>query len=373
MNQFNFDINATTYCNLRCSYCTEKERSKQLYYDDIDGLIHFFDSFLQSNFFIKEFDRLKISFWGGEPSLNPPLVKALINKYFDNEKVSFFIYSNGYDINEILVDKLIELNKRNRFEIQISYDGNPIHDKNRLDLNKSPTSFAVLATIKNLSQLQLNFNLKSTFTLDDLKQLPSAYLDVTNIIKEYLWYSNNSRYAPTLDYLKQSVVNDIEKYKDDILNALEEICYYELLNYRDLGRYFINWFCENNLNRTCTAGRQMAAIDINGDIYVCHGALYNKNDSDLKYSNIYKDSAIQDIAEMKSKLAILENPEIALTESCKECKASVCLRCNTAKYFISNKKDFIERWCDNNNQPQLCYFYQIVSKVKNKISALTRN
>ena len=51
-------------------------------------------------------------------------------------------------------------------------------------------------------------------------------------------------------------------------------------------------------------------------------------------------------------------------EPCKSCPVEYCLRCNHGHFEHSQKLDFMDKWFDFGNQPNLCDYYYINNIVK---------
>lgn len=90
-----------------------------------------------------------ICFYGGEPFLNFPLIKEVVEyvKQIDNETI-FYITTNGTLLNSEIIDFLTE----NNILITFSLDGfKENHDRNRVYENGRPTFDTI---INNINKLQ---------------------------------------------------------------------------------------------------------------------------------------------------------------------------------------------------------------------------
>ena len=103
----------------------------------------------------------------------------------------------------------------------------------------------------------------------------------------------------------------------------------------------------------------MAVIDVNGDVYNCHGAIYSKCSNDFKYANIFDKNFINNIQKANS---LYKNNHVEPDE-CTECIAGACLRCNVKKYEDSEKETHLDRWYDYPAQKDLCRYYKLVGKI----------
>lgn len=155
-------ISLTNDCNLRCKYCFVGEKNfckKIIKKEDIDSAIKAVGKLAK----VKNKKEVFITFFGGEPTLYPELIKYSMEKA-KNElkeyKVSFGITSNGVfneNIKNILVD--------NNFTVTISMDGLPkFQDKQRVTPNNKGTSQIIEQTIKDLTTKGVSVIVRMTIT-----------------------------------------------------------------------------------------------------------------------------------------------------------------------------------------------------------------
>ena len=140
VNVFGLEVTTTEACNYQCKYCferdhvpTEKILTASIIQDKVGELF-------QAEWFSNQYSGIKLILWGGEPTINHSLCENLFNTFMHDKRVCFFVYTNGSYIKKFL--PILKDLKRKEFiggtpkvNIQVSYDGNPIHDKNRLDKN----------------------------------------------------------------------------------------------------------------------------------------------------------------------------------------------------------------------------------------------
>jgi sulfatase maturation enzyme AslB (radical SAM superfamily) len=122
----------------------------------------------------EKFDRLKISFWGGEPMLNYDFVRDIIKETSKFDFVDWHIFSNGtldhkfktLILNEEFSPKL----KNGRLSVQISFDGEPHHSLKR---GYNPSEFT--KTVEILVNNGITFNFKGTLAADSLHLMPQCW------------------------------------------------------------------------------------------------------------------------------------------------------------------------------------------------------
>lgn len=364
---FTLEITTSGLCDLSCTYCFEGEKTdtKRLN-SDFDLIIKRIDSVLADDtWFNKHYTSLNLSFWGGEPTLNPKLIIDVMNQYKDDSRVDFHIYTNAFNMNNL--NKIIENVDGSKLRIQVSYDGKLINDKYRLTKNKQITSNQVLNNLFTLAQKGVNVSMKSTLPIDNMETMYTTWLEFRDI-QNMLWKVNKNieiNYAPTIDYVTK-FTNDqkseaIGLFRNEFLKiAKEEIKFYE-----EHGRYLCSWFGGEDKRSHCSAGYNMAAIDTDGSLYACHGALYSTKKTELKSTSIHDDDFI---GKLERYTAQFDKPIKEIAKTCKECVATTCMICPVVSHEKSQKEGFIEQWQDNWVN-ELCGFFKTFGEIDRAVQA----
>jgi len=360
-SSFSFEVNLTEGCNWACEYCFEgkdKITGKQhLLNKNPDQLLKAIHAILNDDWFNRQFGNLHIDFWGGEPTLNLKLMSIIIREFMDDERVAFFLYTNGSRVEELihviscLKDKTCYAGEK--LDIQVSYDGNPIHDLRRVDKKGNGTSHIARHGMSVFALNGFKFKLKSTLMPKDFKHMSEAWDDILALRNAY---GNNINYAPTIEYY----TNDFkEEYLQDLEKGLMDIAFKEYNFFIKERTFMLMWFTNNMGKAVCGSGKKMAAVDIDGNVYLCHGAIYNGVNSELKFGDIF------DIDELLQ--GIKHNNEYLMSsvydEECERCEATTCIRCNYAKYLFSKENDFIDKFYDMKCQNNLCQYYKLIGKI----------
>ncbi|KAF0145301.1 MAG: uncharacterized protein FD156_1132 [Nitrospirae bacterium] len=158
----NFDLTLliTNDCNLRCKYCFAHGGEKRNYMTPEMGL-----SIVDKVFNTTDRKNIKVSFFGGEPTLNFNVIKEVVSSVrrlapIAHKDYSFYITTNGVMSQEKL-DYLVN----NDFTFVISSDGIPkIHDFFRPGINGKPSSKNVEKTIRFLIEKNVPFKVRSTIS-----------------------------------------------------------------------------------------------------------------------------------------------------------------------------------------------------------------
>lgn len=349
------ELTTTQSCNFRCNYCFENDKTtpeENLVYKQLPFVKRQINFLFNDEWFNNKFEAFQIAFWGGEPALNIDMFHDVIDEFEKNEKVSFYIYTNGTMIEQML-PSLLKCKGRKvggepKFMTQISYDGNPVNDLTRLPKNKEKSSEIVRKALTILKENELDFSLKATLEHKNFKYLPEIWDDFYKLYKEF---GQRVKYALTIDYHNI----EIDKYYQDLEKSLIEVAKREKEFFKETRTTLSTIF--DMKKSICSAGKQSLTIDIDGKIYLCHGCLYSSSKEELYYSSIFRPDFIDDI---KQKFKEVNTFSI---EDCENCVSVLCLRCNVKKYELSKKKMFLDRWNDYTNQEELCKYYKLCGRI----------
>lgn len=369
MKQFyNFDVNMTENCTLRCTYCIEnfnKPKFKNIPTDVAEKISQKIDYLINDPQFLMKYGGVKISFWGGEPTTNLEGLKYFTNKYWNNDKVIFFMYSNGYKYDKIF-DFLEQfkykiINGEPKFFVQISYDGLASHDVDRLNIKGKGTALKVKETIFELARRSIPFSIHPTIAVKNFDKISDNYFEFKRM-SEIL--NINLQYNPTIDYMSKY------NFSEDDLKAIENTL---IDQFKKIKNDEIEYFLKNHYFRfgwmnpskaICHAGDGYSGIELDGKVYACHGVF---NEPTIKDKLVLNDINFENMI-FKEKLLKQSNYYNNLLEKkpkeCENCFTHYCLKCNSTKCSISTKETFEEKWTDYTNQPSLCHIFKFLGKYR---------
>ena len=239
LRSIGIDLEVTKDCNFACKYCIERTyfANKDMSLDVASKAlekINFLNDLVDSNKIYNpiyrvpndiKFNEINISYWGGEPTMNPEVINFLTTSLMDNKRVTFVIFTNSKRLSEYydLINKTnSHFDNSNRFRVQISYDGLPIHNANRIDTKGNMTGHLVRKNIQEMMDTDINFHLKSTIAFDDFDKIYDSYMDICELSDECLSKRINIpplAYTPTIDYSPISY----KKLTGDILEEKKAI------------------------------------------------------------------------------------------------------------------------------------------------------
>lgn len=180
-NKLHLTIIPTNSCNLRCIYCFQDKHGKIITFEKLDLIL----LFIEKN--IKKYSGIIISWFGGEPLLEPKLIVYFMKKLSEICKANNKAFYSNMTTNGVNLKKNIfrELLKYHVLQYQITIDGpKNIHDYQRPFFDNSISSFDKI--IENLDIINSSFK-NYTFNI-------SIRINVSKInlpyIKDFIFFLN---------------------------------------------------------------------------------------------------------------------------------------------------------------------------------------
>ena len=307
---YTLTLNVTQECNLRCRYCYVKKRDHSFMSETIaEKALDFLFSF-------EDMEGFGISFYGGEPLLNFPVVKFII-EYTSREaekrglpEVKYHITTNG----TLLTDEIISFLADYHINVMVSIDGPAsIHDAVRVTPAGEKTHALVLNRLQKLMSTSGNHKVSVSGVVTNQGQLRPAYdylsrLSLTDIKLSYVQHLDKSEYALTDSQKKQ--------YKEDMryiaLKSLELLLKGSRPPYYEFENKILQLWKHTKRLYFCPAGVRRFGISPDGGIYPCGPAAAMD-----EWKLGYLDSGINKKAVDKWRvISSFEN-----TSSCKTCWA----------------------------------------------------
>lgn len=160
-------VQPTAYCQLGCHYCGQEHRSKMMSEDDQQRFIERARRKLET----KKFKSLSIAWFGAEPLIGLPVMKALTSQLKAlvtsfNCSYNAKIVTNGLALTNNVATELVQ--ELGISAIEITLDGvAEYHDARRMQKNGLPTFDKIFANVVNLANRQdLDFDLSIRCNVD---------------------------------------------------------------------------------------------------------------------------------------------------------------------------------------------------------------
>ena len=307
-------------CNLRCDYCFASK-------GDFGGerkLMPFEVGKSAIDFIIKHSEKRKnieIDFFGGEPLMNFPVVKKIVEyarniEKQNNKNFRFTITTNGMMLNE----KIIDFINKEMSNVVLSLDGRKeINDKLRKRVDNSGCYDKIVPLYKELvgKRGQENYYIRGTFTKynldfvnDVLDFIENGFLQTSIepvVCDENLPYAINEEDLEKifLEYEKLANIIIEKKKKGESFN------FFHFMLDLEQGPCLIKRI------KGCGCGNEYIAVTPEGDIYPCHQFVGMK---EQKMGNVLSDELDEDKKNYYSNITVLSKKE--------------CINC-WAKYYCS--------------------------------------
>jgi len=300
-------------CNLRCGYCFAGTgdfgghralMSKEIAEQAIDFAIAG----------SKNRHNLEIDLFGGEPLMNVPVVKHVINyarkREIDADKnIKLTLTTNGTLLNDDIVDFL----NRNRVMLVLSLDGKKTtHDNMRPFPNKAGSYDAAVAGFKKVidSRQGKNYYLRGTYTHYNLNFADDtvSMLDVGKEISMEPVIGTDEPYVLT-DADLPKIMEEYDKLARIYLDRREKG---EAFDFFHFNVALDNGPCVAKRLAGCGAGHEYFAITPEGDIYPCHQFVGREK---YKMGTLATGIERQDLVQYFRQMHVMKKP------MCKECWA----------------------------------------------------
>lgn len=248
----------THACNLNCTYCYESHKKNA--YMDVNlakEIILREAQFVKDS---KDFDELEIDFMGGEPFMNFPLIKEIV-EWLETGVIDVpwvcFATTNGTLLTAEIKNWLRE--HKETFVAGASYDGN----SEMQSTNRGTEKYNLdLAFFNELWPFQAS---RMTISKETLPMLAEGVLDI-----QKKGYKIDAALAQGVDW----TIKDAVTYREQLC-ILKEF-YKENTMFTPLNRLtrFINVFSSSDTEKVqgkwCGTGKYMATYDVDGRKYGCH-------------------------------------------------------------------------------------------------------
>lgn len=280
-----FDV--TNQCNLRCDYCFEKDKNPEsMTVENAIAMAKEIDAnFRERTYKTQPGKTLMISFFGGEPTLNMPAVRAVVN--FFNQQEYFVEYSMTTNLT-LVTDADIAFFKENDFSLLVSLDGTKeTHDKHRCN-----SYDVVVKNLKKLLAAGLGFNTQVRLTLP-----PDAVGTMAQGVKE-VFEMGVDNIVPMIVYDQPWTDEQWVTFEEQIREVFDFAMdvYNDESNKRNLSIKAFDEYIEDCLTKTnknevpCGMGNDVfISLAPNGNVSPCHQVPTDFAHQELVMGNILTD------------------------------------------------------------------------------------
>lgn len=360
-------------CNLQCGYCyadygtfggERKLMSFETAKESIDKLLD-----KNSNNFIL--------FFGGEPFLNFPLMKYVVEYGYRNDlNIKYTTITNGTIMNDTIKKFIYE----NFYALQVSLDGpKEINDLQRYGRLKSVHD-QVLDTIVQLKSRSYPLSIKCIITKNSVNNLNAiieylsslgvgsiAFAEASLLPKDSKFYISDIEYKNYINKLSQEFVQNLEQLASGKKTPMM-VPIFDILCSLTTKTRKINY---------CSAGREYVAVTAEGDVYPCHGFVGME---EFKMGNVHDETFPGELYnDVKS---IFNKLNVYTSEECSSCWARFLCGggCAAHSYIYNdNLSKPTKRTCImaktilNALLPEIAKIFQDTAKMQNIVKILDRN
>jgi uncharacterized protein len=278
------DLDVTVRCNLACDYCfKEKDRREMSLETARDAVCWLIFASMDAR-------RLQVNFMGGEPLLRFDLIKQLVpfakrRASQHNKFIHFGVTTNG----TIMSDEIIEFWRRWGLGFHTSIDGCPeAHNLHRHFADGRPTSFLLERNLPKILAVRPLTTARATVLPDTIRYLPESFEYILN-----MGYKNIAFVPGSYPQWDKTAVKEFGRQFGIISQRVMEL----MRSGKLIKLKFFDEGCAALAKgqtpkpgrQACGAGRGMALVDVNGDIWPCHR--WSKNSEiDWRLGSIYEPS-----------------------------------------------------------------------------------
>lgn len=334
-------LQVTQQCNFRCRYCVysgeyinRSHSNRKMSLETAKKSIDFL--YMHS----QESNQLSIGFYGGEPLLEFPLIKQVIEysrERLSPKSLSFSITSNG----TLLNDEIIKYLSENNVVLIISLDGpKEIHDTNRKFTGSDSSTYdRIMNNLKDIRACYPEYYKKIAFSVvidpnNDLSCTRSFFHN-NDLVKDLYMATSlvddsyrkesiktNHLFREQLEYeyfklllCKLGIIS--EKYVSNLISDR----YYDIKRMNDELKATPVLSREWHHNGPCLPGVQRLLVDVNGDLFPCERV--------SESSSVMKIGSIQNGFDIEKARALLNIGKLS-EDNCKKCWAvrfcSICAK-----------------------------------------------
>lgn len=356
----------TEDCNLRCTYCYEKNKNYTPIYMTTEVAKNAID-FLINEIIKNNGDKIDITFFGGEPTLNMKVINFIFDYTVEqaanfNIKPSFQLITNCTIFNSDVYNFIKKwFSTLQEVNIQLSIDGHPlVQDKCRINKEGKGSSQLVEKTVKEYLKCFEELNIPKKYLIahgviaaNNAKMLYESYKYLKSLGIVTVWFMPLHE-----DSWDEETIYHFEKN----LRKIADEIFIECQKNNNLDAYHFSYStlanCRSNKPEApCSAGKTLCAISPEGEIYPCHRFyFYNKNQ---KLGDIYN-GINNDIISLYKEYSI-EN--MFGDQPCAKCNNNSCKICIAANYeYNDNMFIGFENYCKVSRKED-----EIRQELKNKL------
>lgn len=254
-------VSVTHVCNLKCSFCFWKDTIGNAAATDINPKE--LKRFIGSNRDEMDGEKDHVVFYGGEPLLNQPLIKEIIDEFQVNEPIMFSLFTNGILLNKI-DDRILErlsyifVSLEGNEELNATYRGKGLFNK----------------VVRNVRELRQGYKgeiaarLLVPTSIDINYSLYESVMGIINDFDHIFWgLESSAEICQDQETQLYRYSQDLEKLLDVWLTNMAEGHFINIIPFQTITKTILLNQKADSLK--CGAGTSYLFIDSDGQCYVC--------------------------------------------------------------------------------------------------------
>jgi len=309
------DIFISDTCNLACKYCFVYKDSSHYRSD----LMKLEVGEKAIDFLLKKSGKKKnlfVCFFGGEPLINFRVLKRIViyalkegvrnNKYFN-----FSITTNG----TLFSDEIVEFIAEYKIQVLISIDGDKFSQNLNRPLSDGGESYSgIVNNLKKLDRRNISYSARATVSSLTKNRIFNNYEHLNSLGFKRIRFEN--AFAPEGEMFINRR-NDIEEIKDQYSLISKRVNHFirskKYYNLETLPLPMERIATKSPGFYSCTAGKGFVAVDVNGDIYLCHRFVRN--------GEFYMGNVVNNTFDIKWPKIIINEMSVENRRKCGKCWA----------------------------------------------------
>lgn len=309
------DVILTEDCNLTCKYCFVKKKQ----YNDKSALLLSEVGEKIIDFIIRKSGNIKdlfVCFFGGEPLLNFKVMKYMVIYALEQGKKSnkhfhFSITTNA----TLLSDEVVEFLGEHNIFVVISIDGNKYsHNLNR-PLPGNGDSYSIIErNLKKIALKNINYSARVTVSSFTKNKIAENYEHLCSMGFERIHFENAMAPKGKVFINSKDDIKEVRRQYSLVLKKIKKsVQQKEPLNFESLPLPLNKILAKSPRLFSCSAGRGLVSVDVNGYIYVCHRLVGIKS---FYLGNVFEDTFSTKLTEINTNEMNVDN-----RKKCKNCWA----------------------------------------------------
>ncbi len=263
----------TDNCNLNCHYCGygkfysdyDLRANKKLDTRSAKQLLDFLVTLWNSPSNNSLDSTIFIGFYGGEPLLNFPFIKAIV-EYIEHLDAHRNRFAFSMTTNGLLLEKYMDFLVEKKFKLLLSLDGNEKNTAYRRFKNGKPAYKTILANVKALQKKHPDYFLRNVNF--------NAVLHNKNSVSDiYHYFKKNFGKTPSIGELNTTGIQESHKkeFRETYTNVYESL--HQSEDYRPIEEdMFIKLPEASAVVKYLNFGSDFCFTDYNGLLYSCNDA-----------------------------------------------------------------------------------------------------